>query len=61
VLWCRVLQFGGLGSSEFVIDMTAFRRAYLSRYGHLKAEVTNCTPDDGHVWCPKHVEVIKRQ
>jgi hypothetical protein len=33
--------------------------AYLSRYGHLKAEVTNCTPDDGHVWCPKHVEAIK--
>jgi hypothetical protein len=30
-----------------------------SRYGQLKAEVTNCTPDDGHVWCPKHVEAIK--
>jgi hypothetical protein len=30
-----------------------------SRYGHLKAEVTNCTPDDGHIWCPKHVEAIK--
>jgi hypothetical protein len=33
--------------------------AYLSRYGHLKAEVINCTPDEGHVWCPKHVEAIK--
>jgi hypothetical protein len=30
-----------------------------SRYGHLKAEVTSCTPDDGHVWCPKHFGTIK--
>jgi hypothetical protein len=27
--------------------------------GHLKAEVTNRDPDDGHVWCPKHAEAIK--
>jgi hypothetical protein len=32
---------------------------YLSRYDHLKAGVINCTPDDGHIWCPKHVEKIK--
>jgi hypothetical protein len=25
----------------------------------LKAEVINCTRDDGHVWCPKLVEAIK--
>jgi hypothetical protein len=24
-----------------------------------KAQLTNSTPDDGHVWCPKHVEAIK--
>jgi hypothetical protein len=33
--------------------------AYLSRYGRIKEEVTNCTPDDGHVLCPKHVDAIK--
>jgi hypothetical protein len=31
----------------------------ISRYGHPKVEVTNCTPDDGNIWCPKHVEAIK--
>jgi hypothetical protein len=28
-------------------------------YGHLKAEVTNCTPEDAYVWCPTHVEAMK--
>jgi hypothetical protein len=37
---------------EFSIVTSAFR-------WHLKAKVTNCTPDDGRVWCPKHVEAIK--
>jgi hypothetical protein len=40
-------------------NTTAHYFAYLSRYDHLKAEFTNCTSDDGHVWCPKHIEAIK--
>jgi hypothetical protein len=51
-LWCY-------GVKPLHSNTRAHYFAYLSRYGHLNAEVTNLTPDDGHVWCPKHVEVIK--
>jgi hypothetical protein len=43
VLWCGVLA-----SREFVCDVTACGSGSLVVwYGHVKAKVTNCTPNDG--------------